>query len=47
MGAPDEEKPPPGLFPPLFWAALAFCLAMTLLGAAVGFYGPHWLARHP
>ncbi len=35
----EEEDPPPRLFTPLYWAALAFGLAMILAGAAVGLFG--------
>ncbi len=42
-----EDEPPPPLFTPLFWAALAFGLVLTLAGAAVGLLGPHWLSSHP
>ena len=43
----SEGEPPPKLFTPLFWAALAFGLAMTLAGAAVAWLGPRWPARAP
>ena len=43
----EPEEPPPKLFTPLFWAALAFGLAMILAGAAVGWFGPRWLAHAP
>ena len=40
-----EDDPPPKLFAPAFWIALASGLLFVLAGAAVGF-GPAWLARH-
>jgi hypothetical protein len=43
----EEGEPPPKLFTPMFWAALAFGLAMILAGAAVRLFGPHWLAHPP
>ena len=46
MKADDEPEPPLRLFTPLYWAALAFGLAMILAGAAVGLFGAHPRA-HP
>ncbi len=42
-----DEDPPPRLFTPLYWAALAFGLAMILAGGAVGLFGARWFARPP
>ena len=42
----SEPEPPPKLFTPLYWAALAFGLGLILSGATIGLLGPHWLAHH-
>ncbi len=43
----EQQVPPPRLFTPLYWAALAFGLAMVMAGAAVGVFGARWFAHRP
>ncbi len=46
-GTDEEEGPSPGLFPPLYWAAIGSGLVLMLAGAVVGLIGPALLAGRP